>query len=126
MTSKQKCSYCGRWHTHETCPGCGATEPADTWSAPQLITLPSDLSLPEYERAKAKLLDQLIDGSQQYWIARAGDVTIQPIPLEPQGRADGGHSSYCGFTRGEWAAGKRPAGWDSGKWDEPPAWFLGG
>jgi len=46
-----------------------------------LITLPSEMSRPDYDRARREILDELVEKQRRFMIARGGDVTVTPMSI---------------------------------------------
>jgi len=46
-----------------------------------LITLPSEMSGPDYDRARREILDELVEKQRRFMIARGGDVTVTPMSI---------------------------------------------
>ena len=46
-----------------------------------LITLPIEMSTPDYDRARREILDELIEKQRRFMIARGGDVTVTPMSI---------------------------------------------
>jgi len=46
-----------------------------------LITLPTEMSTPDYDRARREILDELIEKQRRFMIARGGDVTVTPMSI---------------------------------------------
>lgn len=49
-----------------------------------LISVPSEMSNPNFARAKAELETELIERQRRFLIARSGDVTVSPLSISPK------------------------------------------
>lgn len=63
-----------------------------------LISLPAEMSVPNFQRAKAEAITELVERQRRYMIVRAGDVSVNTLSISPK---DLEYMAGRAFTRDE-------------------------